>query len=1453
MKIQRVIAALWLFVPFLTTLGADRLPEVKVLFLGDNGPHQPGPRFAQVEEVLARRNIHADYTTNLDVLNPQKLAGYDVLAIYANHDAIKPEQAQAILDYVASGKGFVPLHCASFCFRNSDEYVKLVGAQFLRHGMELVHTNIAAPQNPLMAGFGGFDSWDETYVHTKHNAENRTVLETRTEGKSEEPWTWTRTHGKGRVFYTAWGHDARTWGHPGFHNLLERGIRWAAKQDPALAGTWNDRPVVLTPPTKAGDFTMIPGKLPFYPASEKWGTLGDPIMKMQAPLTPEKSMRHIAVPEGFHLELFVSEPQIHGKPIAMNWDERGRLWIIETIDYPNEMQAPGKGRDRIRICEDTDNDGKADKFTVFADKLSIPTSLIFANGGVIIHQAPDTLFLKDTNGDDVADLRQVLFSGWGTRDTHAGPSNMNYGLDHWIYGMLGYSGFEGTVGDERMKFQTGFYRFKPDGSKMEFLRNTNNNSWGVGISEEGVLFGSTANGCPSVHMPIPNRFYEQVRGYSSRVLPMISETAKMHPITDKVRQVDHHGNFTAGAGHALYTARAYPHEYWNRTAFVAEPTGHIAATFVIEPLGATYTTRNSWNILAGNDEWVAPIAAEVGPDGQVWVIDWYNIIVQHNPTPQGFTTGKGAAYETDLRDKTHARIYRVVYGDKPARNQKTLAGASPEQLVATLADTNAFWRRHAQRLLIERGKTDVVPALVKLIENQEFDSIGLNVGAIHALWTLNGLEATSAQLAAVQKALDHPSAGVRKAALDVLPRTGGKAQSALLGSSRLNDRDLQVRLSAILALAEMEPSADAASALVKSLHNPENLTDGILADALISALARHDRFSLAAIAADSTLADLVKGGTTARPLSRILAVLGEHMGRSGESEHAVAFVTSLSKANPAIAEPILAGFVTGWPVNAAVADSPELGQGLALLLSTQSATGKGRVLQLAKAWKSQSLSAQAKAIADVFLKQASDAQASGSDRVQNASQWILLRGDDAQAVEQLLALITPQLDADIAAGFIATLADATSPDAGAILVDKLPSWTPDLKQAAIRQLMSKTSWTKTLVDAIGSGSIPLTELALDQRTALAGHPDKAIAAQARKLIESKGGLPNADRQKVIEQLAAISKNLGDPVKGRTLFENNCAKCHRHSGVGNSVGPDLTGMAVHPKAELAVHILDPSRSVEGNFRAYTVATNDGRVLTGLLASESKTAIELLDAEAKTVSLPRSEIEEIAASAKSLMPEGFEKTLSEKDLTDLLEFLTQKGRWLPLAFDKAATAVSTKGLFHDGDEGPDRLVLRDWKRREVKGVPFDFVDPRGKSTKNLILLNGPLGTMPPKMPKSVVLPVNSPVKSLHMLTGVSGWGFPATQRGAVSMIVRLTYADGTTEDHPLINGVHFADYIRRVDVPQSEFAFMAGGQQMRYLTIVPKKSELIKQVELVKGSDTTAPIILAITAELAEPGH
>ncbi len=374
-----------------------------------------------------------------------------------------------------------------------------------------------------------------------------------------------------------------------------------------------------------------------------------------------------------------------------------------------------------------------------------------------------------------------------------------------------------------------------------------------------------------------------------------------------------------------------------------------------------------------------------------------------------------------------------------------------------------------------------------------------------------------------------------------------------------------------------------------------------------------------------------------------------------------------------------------------------------------------------------------------------------------------------------------------------------------------------------------------------------SELPLDQKQALASHPDKEIASRAKALLAKGGGLPNADRQKVVEEFLPAIKKSGNVELGKAVFKKHCALCHTHSGDGAKIGPDLTGVAVHTKEHLLIDILDPSRSVEGNFRVYNVTTQKGLVLNGLLASETKTTIELIDTQAKKIVVERDDIEQMVASTKSLMPEGFEKTLKQDELIDLLEFLTARGKFVPLVMDKAATIVSTRGMFFDKASTIERLILPTWAPKTVKGVPFQFVDPGTDQKPNVIMLYGKNGPIAPTMPKTVKLECNMPARAIHLLSGVSGWGAQSEKEGAVVMIVRLHYADGKTEDHPLKDGVHFADYIRRVDVPKSDFAFAMRGQQMRYLTVTPGRETALSTIEFVKGPHLSAPIVMAVTVE------
>jgi putative membrane-bound dehydrogenase-like protein len=1434
-----------------TTPTTVKAADLDVLFLGDRGHHQPRARFAQLQPVMADRGIRLVYTEVVADLNPQILSTYDAILLYANIDKIATAEERALLDFVEAGGGFVPLHCATFCFRNSPEIVALMGAQFRRHGTGVFRTMIDQPNHPIMKGFGGFESWDETYVHHLHNEKNRTVLAYRVDAEGREPWTWVRTHGKGRVFYTAWGHDERTWGNRGFQNLVERGIRWSVGEDVSVVREYLDDtafPVPYMTPLqenlKPFEYVDVGNKIPNYPAGKAWGLQKEPLSKMQKPVPAAESMKHIQVPKGFRVELFAADPQIGGKPICMAWDERGRLWIAETYDYPNELKPDGEGRDRIRILEDTDGDWRADKFTVFADKLSIPTSITFHRGGVIVHDGTRTLYLKDVDGDDIADQKSVIFKGWNQGDTHGGVSNFQYGLDNWIWAMQGYNNSSPSIdGKVQQTFRMGFFRFRPDGSQIEFVRSTNNNTWGLGVSEEGLIFGSTANRNPSVFMPIPNRYYERVRGWATELrLGTIADTHLFKPITDKVRQVDQHGGYTAAAGHALYTARQYPQEYWNRTAFVNGPTGHLVGTFVLKAKGSGFGSTSPFNLFASTDEWTAPIMSEVGPDGNVWVIDWYNFIIQHNPTPRGFKTGKGNAYESDLRDKKHGRIYRVVYGE--TGRPFTLKGASPEKLVATLRHPTLLWRRHAQRLLVERHKSDVAPALMKLVADQHMDAIGLNVGAIHALWTLHGIGQLDgddpAATAAAIAALKHPSAGVRRNALQVLPSSPNSTM-AVLQSGVCQDSNAQVQLAAALALADLPPVSQAGPTLLAMLDRSAAGQDRWLRDASISAAANNADGFLRAIAAS-------KSARQPATLDAMRIVAG-HYGRTGPVDTIGSVIAQLTNADPGIANAILNGLAAGWPADKSPRLTDRFESDLGKVMKRLPIVSQGIMVKLARGWGSRQFEAYAKQLAQSLLSEIDNKKLTATKRIEAAEKLIEFRSLDVEVVGDLLLRVSPQTLPEVAIGIIRALGASEASESGALLVARFPSLTPQTRTAGISVLLSRPVATTALLQGIDRGTIQFAELTLDQRQALASHPNADIRRQARRLLSRGGALPNADRQKVLEQLLPVTKLTGDAVAGKLVYAKNCAKCHVHSGEGTRVGPDLTGMAVHPKAELLTQIIDPNRDVEGNFRVYTVQTIDGLIVNGLLASESKTAIELFDAEGKKHVVLREDIEVLRASSNSLMPVGFEKQIPPEAMSNLLAFLTARGQFLPLDLSKIATISSDRGMFINRAADVERLIFPDWEPKTFKGIPFHLTNPQGGTVNNIILLHGPLGGVTQKMPKAVKVLCNGPARAIHLLSGVGGWSFPYARENTVSMIVRLHYVDGKTEDHPLKNGIHFADYIRRTDVPESEFAFGLRNQQIRYLAIYPHRNASIQHIEFVKGPDRTAPVVMAVTLESA----
>ena len=411
------------------------------------------------------------------------------------------------------------------------------------------------------------------------------------------------------------------------------------------------------------------------------------------------------------------------------------------------------------------------------------------------------------------------------------------------------------------------------------MANFTNNTWGLAFNETFDVFGSTANGEHSVYVAIPRPYYQGVSGLTGDGKKKIDGHYAMQANTRKVRQVDVHGGFTAAAGHNFYTARAFPEEYWNRIAFVNEPTGHVVHRAIVERQGSGFAEKDGWNIAASDDEWFAPVHAEVGPDGALWLLDFYDFIIQHNPTPIGpiaqehpFQNGLGNAYDTPLREHDRGRIYRLVWKDAKPYTPLSLSVSRPLELVQALRHDNMFWRTTAQRLIVERGKIDVVPQIIAVINDRTVDRIGLNSPAVHALWTLHGLgvldgnppsrealrrASYAAALEAATRALSHPAAGVRKAALSVLPTTQ-QSIAAALSAGALTDKDLNVRLNALLAFSRMPASVEAGREIYRASKDQAVMEDEWLPEAVWIAATRHEEGFLKAYADEVGVPEVMK-------------------------------------------------------------------------------------------------------------------------------------------------------------------------------------------------------------------------------------------------------------------------------------------------------------------------------------------------------------------------------------------------------------------------------------------------------------------------------------------------------------------------------------------------------------------------------------------------------------------
>jgi putative membrane-bound dehydrogenase-like protein len=953
--------------------------------------------------------------------------------------------------------------------------------------------------------------------------------------------------------------------------------------------------------------------------------------KTDPPKSPEETLASFQIEPGVRIELVAAEPLVMD-PVAIAFDERGRMFVVEYGDYP--IGPPNAGDpplSRVVMLEDTDGDGHMDQRHVFADRLTFAHSLMPYQGGLLVGAQTEILFLKDTDGDHQADVREVLFSGFVAAHPQMQIGNPRWGLDNWIYFNYGPGEISkgqksaGAATDSKpvLKMPRNEFRFHP--LTMEFGPASGLGQFGNTIDNYGERFFCT-NRNPIMTAPIS---YEQLRRNPFLVTardhydvgPSGGDTLVYPLVEMKSNYLSHAGTHTSACGTTAYHGDWLGAKFAN-SVFVCEPIGHLVTRSMIKPVGATLTTeraRPKADFLASSDTWFRPASLATGPDGALYLADMYRLWVEH---PKFLP--EDIAKRIDWRaGDDRGRIWRIVPADKQTDPRQFNSPDSTADLVALLADANGWRRQLAQRLLVERQAKDAVPQLRELLHADAA------FGRLHALWTLDGLAELTSEDVIV--ALDDKDVYVRRDAVKLSAQFLKDDASLVDRLAKLvDDEEVRVRFEIPLALGETDDSL--ATTLLAKLALRDG-GDSWFATAILTATKQRSGSVLARLVGASPANDRLKPGLQHIHLVRELATVVGARGDLDELGLVLQTIGGAEQSGVWWQNAALSGLATGLPRH-------------------QGALGRISLPKLLAAPPDK----LADAIAPVraLLERTADVALDGKSPAGDRVAAIELLGyqpfdQSASAYENLLAANQP---VEVQLACVDAMQKSGNDGAAKIVLQHWPTLGPRVRPPALGLLLRRTGTTQQALEAMVGGQISPAIIDIDQRVRLLRHADASIKALSEKLF---GGAVSANRREVAEQYTAALTMKSSAAEGMKLFDRVCAKCHRIDGRGHEVGPDISDVRNRSRDALLYDILDPNQKLEPRFTDYLVVTDDGRIFNGLMVSETAEAVVLRQPEGKELTIARNEIEELRGSGKSLMPEGVEKELTVQQMADLLEYL------------------------------------------------------------------------------------------------------------------------------------------------------------------------------------------------------
>ena len=949
------------------------------------------------------------------------------------------------------------------------------------------------------------------------------------------------------------------------------------------------------------------------------------------PLSPQSALNAFQVASGFRIEQVAAEPLVVD-PVAMAFDERGRLFVVEMRGYSeNELDQLS----RVRLLEDSDADGRFDKSSIFLDNLGWATAIACYDGGVFVGVAPDILYAKDNDGDGHADSTRVVVEGFHRSNVQGLLNSFTWGLDNRLHGATSGSGAEivSTAHPDSQPLVLRGRDFALEPRRLTVEPTSGGGQHGLSFDPWGTKF--VCSNSDHIQLVMFEDRYAARNPYLAAPAPRVSiaadgpqadvfRTSPVEPwriVRTRLRKkgivpgvVEGGGRaagyFTSATGITIYTGNAWPESLYGY-AIIGDVGGNLIHRKRLEPAGVGYVAHRvdaNTEFVTSRDIWFRPVQFANGPDGSLYVADMYREVIEHPASLHPII--KQHLDLTSGRDR--GRIYRIIPEGFEQPALPRLDAMTAAELVEVLDHANGWHRQTAARLLFERQDRAAVGPAEELVRTGKRPE-----GRIRALYALDGMGALAPDI--ILAALADPHPRVREQAVrlaEKLAPAAPEVRSALYG--RTADEDPKVRYQLAFSLGECGPQPQRNRALAAIAKSDGD--DPYVRFAILSSCAVGAGGVMAQIVEDPKFRDSENGRA-------LLEALAAQIGKQQRPEDVVSVIAVLS-ALPAGEQQTLQAIIRGL----------SLKEGSPLQQQVAAATGGLADDLLAN------IVQQAQAIA-------ADPQAPAGDRVSATHQLRL--GQFVSLADLFAELLQPNQPAEVQQAALAALASFEDLEVAALLLDQWGGLTPALRSQAGDVLASREPWLHELLKAVHEGRIAPGDLQPGRLQLLAEHADQKIRDSARTLLsQSRSG----SRAEVVAAYEDVISMPGDASRGREVFKRVCAACHQVEGTGHAIGPNLVTMRNRGPESIVVNVLDPNREVNPEFLNYILVTADGRTLSGMIAAETATGLTLKRAENASDTVLRIDIEEMRSTGMSLMPEGLEKDLDKQALADLLAYLS-----------------------------------------------------------------------------------------------------------------------------------------------------------------------------------------------------